>query len=490
MRFSKIGIAEIGVLCLTTLLLLTPGACGPTQEKRAEAEVEDVVEAFYKALGGNELDKLAELTVDPLAEAVGEIEGNATVEDILGKYKDADIKVDEVEIDGDEAEAKVLLRREYGELTQTVELERDKGEWKVADYRYEIEGMMGGVEMTIGVHVDEAVEREIYDVMDLVQNMLDENDLDFSLGVANVKFDESLPYKQLLEADTGLPSIEIALTDDSLWSDLQAVIDSVSEAVEMRGWSLTAEMPSRIMLSMTTVGSVRRTVMEQMRESLEERLGSLEIPFPAVLIKGDPETSREILIHLPGVGDSDAVKRIIYIPAYLQFRAVVHDEQGLPYESASREELLARLGGELPPGTELVPEFEQPRPIDLPDRRTPFKWYLLYRAAPVDGRFLETTEASRDAYGQPTILFTLNSEGGERMKRLTGANIGRMLAIVLDGECIMAGRIEGEIGAEGQITGRYTLEEAEQLALALKTGALPVSFHFIEERAVEAGRIW
>ncbi len=489
MRSGRKCVSVAGVLCLF-VFLLTAGGCGPGEEERAEAEVEGVVEDFYAALGNYDLEGLEELTDGDLAEAIGEIEGDAIVEEILRKYKDAEIKVDEIEIDGDEAEAKVLVSRWETELEQTVELEMEDDEWRVTDYRYEIEGLAGGVELTIGVHVDEAVEREIYDVFALVQNILDENDLNISPGVANVKFDESLPYKQLLEEDIGLPSIEIALTEDTLWSDLEAVIDSVSEAVEMKGWPLTAEMPHKIVLRMTTVESIRRNVMEQMRVSLEERIGQLEVPIPALLIKGDAATSREMLIHLPGVVGVEELKRFIYMPAYLQFRLVVSDEWGWPLESVAREELLERLGGELPPGTELVPEYEEPRSMFLSDERVPLKWYLLFRQAVVTGAYLDNAEVGRDDYGQPTILFTLNSEGGERMRRLTGANIGRMMAIVLDGECMMAARIEGEFGAEGQITGRYTLEEAERIALLLKIGALPVSFHIADERVVEAGRIW
>ena len=489
MRSGRKCVSVAGVLCLF-VFLLTAGGCGPGGEEQAEAEVEGVVEDFYKALGDYDLEELEELTAGDLAEAIGEIEGNAIVEDILRKYKDAEIKVDEIEIDGDEAEAKVLVSRWETELEQTVELEMEDDEWRVTDYHYEIEGLAGGVELTIGVHVDEAVEREVYDVFGLVQNRLDENDLNISPGVANVKFDESLPYKQLLEEDIWLPSIEIALTEDTLWSELQAVVDSVSEAVEMKGWSLTVERPYKIVLSMTTIESIRRNVMEQMRVSLEERIGQLEVPFAALIVKGDAATSREMLIHLQGVEGVEELKRFIYIPAYLQFRMVVYDERGEPLESVAREELLERLGGELPPGTELVAEYEEPRSMFLSDERVPSKWYLLLRQSAVTGADLANAEVGRDDYGQPTILFTLDSEGGERMRRLTRANIGRMLAIVLDGECIMAGRIESEIGAEGQITGKYTREEAERMALLLKSGALPVSFHIVEERVIEPVRIW
>jgi preprotein translocase subunit SecD len=111
-------------------------------------------------------------------------------------------------------------------------------------------------------------------------------------------------------------------------------------------------------------------------------------------------------------------------------------------------------------------------------------YYLLRRVAAVTGRDLRNARATVDANNQPAVSFTLNNEGGRKFGKVTGENIGRYLAIVLDGRVQSAPRIDGRITTDGQITGSFTQEEVQNLSLILRSGALPASLTYLQERTI------
>jgi preprotein translocase subunit SecD len=125
--------------------------------------------------------------------------------------------------------------------------------------------------------------------------------------------------------------------------------------------------------------------------------------------------------------------------------------------------------------------------------------YLLERRAVVSGEQLVDAQPSFDQNGQPAVTFRFNPQGGAAFGRYTAANIGNPFAIVLDEEVISAPTIQSHIpGGTGIITGRFTVEETTQLAILLRSGALPAEIRVLEQRTVgpelgqdsiEAGRI-
>jgi preprotein translocase subunit SecD len=104
--------------------------------------------------------------------------------------------------------------------------------------------------------------------------------------------------------------------------------------------------------------------------------------------------------------------------------------------------------------------------------------------APITGRDLRTARTSLDQNNLPAVGFTLNQDGARRFGQLTEQNINRQLAIILDNRVFSAPTIQGRITDEGQITGAFTQQEAGDLALVLRSGALPASLDFLEERTV------
>jgi preprotein translocase subunit SecD len=111
-------------------------------------------------------------------------------------------------------------------------------------------------------------------------------------------------------------------------------------------------------------------------------------------------------------------------------------------------------------------------------------WYIVNRIAAVTGRDLSGALPSQDINARPSVNFTLTREGATRFGRVTGQNVGRLLAIVLDNHVVSAPEIRSQITDRGEITGSFTLREAADLALVLRSGALPASIKYLEERTV------
>jgi preprotein translocase subunit SecD len=115
--------------------------------------------------------------------------------------------------------------------------------------------------------------------------------------------------------------------------------------------------------------------------------------------------------------------------------------------------------------------------------------YLLRAEAIVTGRDLKSARASVDQYNQPAINFTLNERGAQKFGQFTASNIGRRLAIVLDGEVESAPTIQSKIGRDGLITGRFAEAEADDLARVLRAGALPARLKVLKDEPLQPTRI-
>jgi preprotein translocase subunit SecD len=210
-----------------------------------------------------------------------------------------------------------------------------------------------------------------------------------------------------------------------------------------------------------------RTVQEAIK-TLERRVNQLGVAEPVIAAYGN--RGDQILVQLPGVTDIEAAKRVIKTTAQLTLKLVV--EVG-----PSREALLQATGGKEPEGTEIVSgQGDQPgQPM----------FYLVQREAVITGRDMKNARAGVDPQtNAPDVQFTLNPQGAEKFKRETGKNVGRRLAIVLDGSVASAPTINSQISDQGVITGRFTAMEADELAKVLRAGALPATLKYLQELSV------
>jgi preprotein translocase subunit SecD len=202
-------------------------------------------------------------------------------------------------------------------------------------------------------------------------------------------------------------------------------------------------------------------------ETIRNRVDEFGVAEPLIAREG---TDR-ILVQLPGIDDPKRVKDLIKSTAFLELKLV---EQG---PSTDKAALLAPYGGGIPPHLELVEEKAQP------GQRQP-GWYLVKKAAVITGRDLKNARPSRGQFGSSSVTFFLTAAGAEKFSAATGANVGKFLAIILDHRVQSAPRIHERISDTGQITGNFTPEEANDLALVLRAGALPAGLTYLEERTV------
>jgi preprotein translocase subunit SecD len=214
--------------------------------------------------------------------------------------------------------------------------------------------------------------------------------------------------------------------------------------------------------------NLREEAVVQARQTIERRVNELGVTEPSIAQQGN--SGDQILVQLPGVTDVDRAKEIISSTGLLELKIV---EQG---PTPTREALLQN--GQVPPGMEIVPGATG-TPGD-----TGTVYYLVRKAAAVTGKDLRNARASLDENNQPAVSFTLSNEGGRRFGNVTSENVGRQLAIVLDGRVQSAPRIESRITTDGRITGSFTQEEVQNLALILRSGALPATLTYLEERTI------
>jgi len=213
----------------------------------------------------------------------------------------------------------------------------------------------------------------------------------------------------------------------------------------------------------------RDEAVTQARETIERRINELGVTEPSIALQG----TDQLLVQLPGVTDVDKAKSIMGSPGLLELKIV---EQG-PY--STKEQLIP--GGQVPSGMEVVPGSS-----GSPGDTGNTSYYLVRKVAAVTGRDLRNARPSLDENNQPAVSFTLNNEGGRKFGQVTGDNIGKRLAIILDGRVQSAPNIEGRITTDGRITGSFTSEEVQNLSLILRSGALPAKLDYLSERTIGA----
>jgi len=218
--------------------------------------------------------------------------------------------------------------------------------------------------------------------------------------------------------------------------------------------------------------ALREESVLQALQTIEPRVNELGVAEPIVAPHG--VSGDQILVQLPGVEDVAGAKEIIRSTGLLELKVV---EEG---PAPSREVLLQTRNGVVPPELEVVSGADN----SLGGSIGQTAYYLVRQVAPVTGRDLRNARPTIDEYNQPAISFSFNREGARKFGNFTGSNVGRNLAIILDNRVYSAPTIQERISDEGRITGSFSQEEASDLALLLRSGALPASLTYLEERTV------
>ena len=223
-----------------------------------------------------------------------------------------------------------------------------------------------------------------------------------------------------------------------------------------------------IALTEEAVEESRRAAVEQSIEIVRRRIDETGVREPTIQRQG----AERILVQLPGFDDPDRIKRLLGRTAKMVFRLV---DPNTTVKDAR--------AGRLPAGSELLDDAAE---VDATGQ--PLQYVVRKRVMVSGDRLIDAQVGTDSRSGQPVVNFRFDSAGGKRFGEVTRDNVGRPFAIVLDREVISAPVIrEAILGGAGQISGRFTFQEATDLALLLRAGALPAPLKILEERTVGPG---
>jgi preprotein translocase subunit SecD len=213
--------------------------------------------------------------------------------------------------------------------------------------------------------------------------------------------------------------------------------------------------------------------VDQAQQTIDNRINAYGVAEPQIQRQG--LGGDRIVVQLPGVDDPERIKDLIKSTAFLEFRIV----EGGPAQT--REQLLSSFNGVLPPNVEIL---DGPIKDEATRKEIGVQYYAVQKTARVTGRDLKNARPDLDRENRNIVSFTLTHDGGQRFGDLTGSNVGKGLAIVLDHRIQSAPRIDSRITDQGIITGTFTQEEVEDLSTILRSGALPAGIETLEERTV------
>jgi preprotein translocase subunit SecD len=220
----------------------------------------------------------------------------------------------------------------------------------------------------------------------------------------------------------------------------------------------------RVVIAMTDQQIVQRrtSAVQQSIEIIRRRIDETGVREPTIQRQGDDR----VIVQLPGIDDPERVKRLIGKTAKLSFQMVDIEN--------SVEEAMA---GRVPPGSMLLPTVEGD------------SFVLVKKRIAVSGENLVDAQPSFDSRdNQPVVSFRFDTLGARKFGKVTTENVKRPFAIVLDGKVISAPVIQEPIlGGSGQISGRFSVQESNDLSLLLRAGALPAPLTILEERTVGPG---
>jgi preprotein translocase subunit SecD len=316
--------------------------------------------------------------------------------------------------------------------------------------------LRGGTHLILQVQVNDAVNADSDNAIEILKEQLTKHKTAFA--------DISKPDPQNSPDKIVLKGI----TPDGR----KDLVDIVSE--RLPEYNLTSGAESTYSLSMKPqmLAELKKKAVTQAIETIRNRIDSLGVSEPTIQEHGLGQY--QILVQLPGVDDPERVKGIMQSTAVLEIKQVLDG----PYPSD--QAALQAKGGILPPDAILMSGHSAPgTPGDEQ------AWYLVSRVSAVRGKDLRDAQASTDQNGQPSVTFNLTGEGGQRFFNFTSAHVGERLGVVLDNKVQEVANIKEPIRDTGSISGgSMTSQQAKDLSMILRSGALPAGIKYLEERTV------
>jgi preprotein translocase subunit SecD len=314
--------------------------------------------------------------------------------------------------------------------------------------------LRGGIHLVLQVEVEDAVRSETAKDMDrLIQELKD----------AGIQANGSPITSSTFEVN-GVPAGRDSTVDE--------IVDQF-----LPGWSWRHRGEAVVFeMAPANLNEIENLAVVQALETIRNRIDEFGVAEPVIQRQGLEGT--RIVVQLPGVDDPERVKKLIKNTAFLEFRLVEYPLGGGGVHN--RAEIEAQYGGRLPEHLEILTGTSRDRQGVAVGQQ----FYLVEKRPVITGRDLKNARPGLGEFNQPVVNFYLTFEGGKLFAEATAANVGRGLAIVLDGKVASAPNIRSRIGDSGIIEGSFTRQEVEDLSTVLRSGALPAGITYLEERTV------
>jgi preprotein translocase subunit SecD len=317
--------------------------------------------------------------------------------------------------------------------------------------------LKGGTHLVLEVHVAEAVasstDRDVARIEDAFQKA----------GITGATVGKTDPARPQTIVVSGIPPAKLSDARSILQSNEYASYDVAT----------TADGTAALTMKMAAIRDLETRTLDTSIETIRERIDKLGVTEPVIQKYGLGEN--QILVELPGIDNSAEVEEVIQSTAKLSIHAVT----GGPYDTD--QAALQANGGTIPADSMLV--------RGSGSAGAPEMVWLLKRVSEVEGTDFRDAQPSQDQNGRPNIRFNLTTEAGDRFYKYTSAHTASSatpgsMAIVLDNKVREVAGIQSAIRDSGEITGGFTQQQANDLSLMLRTGALPASISFLETRTV------
>jgi len=293
-------------------------------------------------------------------------------------------------------------------------------------------------------------------------------------------------------ADVGAGNyrVNLQLADASKANEVKEAVQKKTDLADTSVWTYSQ---SGDQLTWSMVPSAERVLADNATQQalniIESRINALGIAEPTLQTHG-AQSSHQILLQMPGVQDPERVKDILKGESRLELVHVVSPPSPSPAQTyATEAEAVASLGGAVPPNRKVYPYSEriEKNAQGEQNQQRPKQWVVVETPAIIDGSELRNATAIPTQGGRSDdyeINFSLKKNGADKFGAWTGSHLNEYMGVVLNGEVKSIAFIKSQIFDSGQITGRFSKQSAEDLALTLRSGALPAPIEYLEERTV------
>ncbi len=313
--------------------------------------------------------------------------------------------------------------------------------------------LKGGTHLILQVQVNDAVNVVAQNAVEMLKDQMRKGKIDYT--------DVSQSDQQ-----NNPDRIVVKGVQSSSRSDLLSIVRERLPEYDIAGGP---DNSYNLAMKPTNLVDLKNKAVAQAIDTIRNRVDSLGVSEPTIQEHGLGDY--QILMQLPGVDDPERVKALVQNTAFLEIKQMTDG----PYPN---EQAALQAKGMIVPADSMLMSGQCANGTEP-------TWCFVSRISAVSGKDLRSADASTDQNGQPSVIFSLTGDGGQRFYNFTSAHVSDNLAVVLDGKVQEVASIKEPIRDQGSISGgRMSEQQAKDLAMILRSGALPASMKYLEERTV------